>query len=177
MTIEYKIKEQDYLDFQIFTASKSNRINKKKRNGWILLTIGSIFIALLYYLNNNNPLAIYFVTVAIVCGLFYPSYFKWRYKRHYKTYVKENFSKHFGQGETLEFNKDSISFKNKAGEGKIKLTEIERVNETDKHFFLQISAGTSLIIPKAELTDINELRDKLVDIGLQIIDETNWSWK
>ena len=36
MTIEYKIEEQDFLDFQLFTASKSDRINKKKRNGWVL---------------------------------------------------------------------------------------------------------------------------------------------
>lgn len=35
MKIEYKIEEQDFLEFQLFTASKSDRINKKKI--WIFL--------------------------------------------------------------------------------------------------------------------------------------------
>ena len=90
MTLEIKINEQDFLDFQLFTASKSDRINKKKRNGWILLTLGSTVVALFFYLNQNIAMTIYFGLVAIACGLFYPRYFKWRYKKHYKTYIREN---------------------------------------------------------------------------------------
>ena len=177
MTLEYKINEQDFLDFQLFTASKSDRINKKKRNGWILLTIGSIVIALYFYLSENTAMTIYFGLVAIVCGLFYPKYFKWRYKKHYKTYIKENYSKRFGQVESLEINSDYIFSKDKTGEGKINLSEIERVDETDNHFFLKISTGMSLLIPKSELGNVDKLRKKFKEIGLIINDETKWTWK
>ena len=113
MKLDYKIDEQDFLDFQLFTASKSDRINKKKRNGWILLTAGSIVIALYFYLNGNSTMTIYFGLVALACGLFYPKYFKWRYKNHYKTYIKENYSKRFGQIESLEISSDYIFSKDK----------------------------------------------------------------
>ena len=99
MTIEYQLNEQDFLDFQLFTASQSDRINKKKKNGWILLTIGSIVVSIYFYINQDIALTIYFGLVALACGLFYPRYFRWRYKRHYKTYIKENYSKRFGQTE------------------------------------------------------------------------------
>ena len=172
MKLDYKIDEQDFLDFQLFTASKSHRINKKKRNGWIFLTAGSIVIALYFYLNGNSTMTIYFGLVALACGIFYPKYFKWRYKNHYKTYIKENYSKRFGQIESLEISSNYIFSKDKTGEGKINLSEIERVDETDNHFFLKISTGLSLLIPKNELVSINELREKFKEIGLSINDET-----
>lgn len=177
MTLEYKIDEQDFLDFQLFTASKSDRINKKKRNGWILLTIGSIVVALYFYLNENVAMTIYFGLVAIACGLFYPKYFKWKYKKHYKPYIKENYSKRFGQIEALEINNDYIFSKDKTGEGKINISEIERVDETDNHFFLKISTGLSLIIPKKELENVDELRENFKEIRLTVNNETNWTWK
>ena len=177
MTLEYKIDEQDFLDFQLFTASKSDRINKKKRNGWILLTVGSIAVALSFYLKENIAMTIYFGLVALACGFFYPKYFKWRYKKHYKTYIKENYSKRFGQVETLEISNDWIFSKDKTGEGKINLSEIDRIDETDNHFFLKISTGLSLLIPKTELRSVDGLRDKFKEIGLTVNDETNWSWK
>lgn len=176
MILKYKIEEKDFLDFQLFTASKSERINKKKRNGWILLTIGSLAAASYFYANQNTAMTIYFAFVAIIFGLFYPRYFKWRYYKHYKTYIKENYSKRFGQIETLEINDDSISSKDKTGEGKINLSEIEKVDETDKHFFLKISTGLSLIIPKKELNNTDEVRTKFKVLGLPVNDETNWKW-
>lgn len=177
MTLQYKIYEQDFLDFQLFTTSKSDRINEKKRNGWILLTLGSIIVAFYFYLNQNIPMAIYSGLIAIATGVFYPKYFKWRYKKHYKTYIKENYSKRFGQVETLEIHSDSIFSKDKTGEAKINLSEIERIDETANHFFLIISTGISLLIPKKELKSVEELREKFKDIGLTVKDETNWTWK
>ena len=177
MTIEYKIEEQDFLEFQLFTASKSDRINKKKRNGWVLLTAGSFIVAFYFYLNKNTAMTIYFGIVALACGLFYPKYFKWRYKKHYKAFIKENYSKRFGQIESLEINGDYIFSKDKTGEGKINLNEIERVDETDNHFFLKISTGLSLLIPKGELVNIEELREKFKEIGVIVNDETKWTWK
>lgn len=177
MTIEYQINEQDFLDFQLFTASQSDRINKKKKNGWILLTVGSIIISIYFYLNQDITLSIYFGLIALACGFFYPRYFRWRYKKHYKTYIKENYSKRFGQTEYLEINSDSIYSKDKTGEGKINISEIEKVDETNKHFFLKISTGLSLIIPKDGLENSDDLRTKFESLGLIVNNMINWEWK
>lgn len=177
MRIEYKIHEQDFLEFQLFAASKSDRINKKKRDSWILLTLGSIVAAFYFYLNQNNPMAIYFGLVAIACGLFYPKYFRWRYKKHFQTYIRENYSKRFGESEIIEITTDSIFSKDKTGETKINLSEIEKVDETNNHFFLKISTGHSLIIPKNELSETDALRKKFKDLGLPVNNETNWKWE
>ncbi|MBK8807419.1 MAG: YcxB family protein [Bacteroidales bacterium] len=177
MKLEYKIIEQDFLDFQLFTASKSDRIKKKKTNSWILLTAGSIMVAFYFYFKENTIMTIYFGLVAVACGLYFPKYFKWRYKKYFKIYIKENYSNRFGHVETIEINNDSIFSKDKTGEGKINLSEIEKIDETDNHFFLKISTGLSLIIPKRELEKTDELKSKFKDLGLTLNNETNWMWK
>ncbi len=122
-------------------------------------------------------MSIYFAIVAIVCALFYPKYFIWRYKKYYTAFIKENYANRFGQSEILEVMNDCILSKDSTGEGKIFLTEIERIDETKNHFFLKITSGLSLIIPKNQLEQLNKFKTKLQEIGLTINDETNWVWK
>ncbi len=177
MKLEYVIEENDFLDFQLFTASKSKRINKKKKNGWLLLTISAIVMGIYFYMNQNMLMTIYFGIVSLTCGLFYPKYFKWRYKKHYKAYINENYSKRFGLIEIIEINDNYILSKDKIGEGKIKLSEIETINETGNHFFLKVSTGMSLIIPKDRINNPNKVRSEFEKLGLKINNELNWKWK
>lgn len=177
MKLEFKINEQDFLDFQLFTASKSEKINWKKKNGWISYTAGSIALACYFYLNENNAMMVYFGLVGIVSGIFYPTYFRWRYKKHYQAHIREHYSKRFGQVETLEINNDWMITADNVSEGKIKLSEIERIDETNNHFFLKISSGHSLLIPKRELENIETVREKFKDIGFHVNDERKWAWK
>lgn len=177
MVLEFKIQEQDFLDFQLFNASKSDRINKKKRNGTLLLTIGSLLVAIYFYFKQYLAMAIFFGVMAIIYALFYPTYFRWRYKNHYKAHIKEHYSKRFGQLEKIEIKEESIFATDKTGESSIRIKEIEKVDETSHHFFIKISTGLSLIIPKRELENCDELRSKFQSLGLAIHDERNWNWK
>jgi len=176
MKLEFKLYEQDFLDFQMFTASQSARINRKKRNGWILLTAGSFLLALFFYFEHNFILSAYLGFVGIVCGLFFPRYFIWRYKRHYRAYIKENFSNRFGETGNLEIRESTIYFKDKTGEGNINLSEVEKIDETVAHFFVKVSTGQSLIIPKKECEYPAELQEKFKSLGFEINDFTGWKW-
>ena len=176
MKIEYLIQEEDFLKYQLFTASKSERINRKKRNGWIGLTIGSLLFALYFYNSDKDFLTYYFVVVAMITGLFYPKYFKWRYKKHYRTYIKENYKNRFNERAQLEFTPEYIESKDKTGEGKIKTSELKEISETSDHFFVKLSTGMSLIIPKKEFSDLNQLRGQLEQLNIPIKDELNWEW-
>lgn len=178
MTFEYTVEESDYLDFQLYAASTSDRIRKKEMNGRIFLTLGAVVAGLyFFYQQHHIPMAIYCGFFAVATALFYPRYFRWRYKKHYQTHIRELYAKRFGTHCFLEINEDSILAKDKTGEGKLSLSEIEQVNETQNHFFMKVSTGISLIIPKRELTDVSELRNMFKEVGLTVNDETNWTWK
>ncbi len=88
----------------------------------------------------------------------------------------ENYSKRFGQLEHLEINSDHIFARDKTGEGKINISEIENVSETQSHFFIKITTGVSLIIPKTKIKNSEEIKTQFENLKIPIIDETNWKW-
>ena len=168
MTLEFELNEHDFLDFQLFTASQSKRINRKKVNGWIFVTLFFIGLSVFLYFDYDGFFAIYFGVTAIVCGLFYPKYFVWRYKKHYKTYIKENYSYRFGEKAYIEINNQTIFAKDKIGEGTINISEIEKIDETEKHFFVKMKSGVSLIIPKYKIQTSDEVRGKFEALGFSV---------
>ena len=176
MKAEYTIQEDDFLSHQLFTASKSKRINKKRKRDWALLIIGFAICGGVFYFQANLAMALYFGLFTLATGLFYPKYFNWRYKKHYSNYIKEHYQKRFGETAILEINSDNILTKDKIGEGKINIKEIEEINETQNHFFIKISTGASLIIPKKEITNTNCLKEEFENIGVHINNELTWKW-
>jgi len=173
MKITYEINEEDFLEFQVHKASISQRIQRKKRNQHIGLTIGCFIVAIYFYLVENWTMTIFFILYGIICGLFFKRYFDWRYKKHYKAHIKENYKKRFGQIEELEFLPDVIKAKDIIGEGTIRIKEIDRIDETNEHYLLNISTGQTIIIPKNKVENIRELTDHILSLGIEIKNFTN----
>ncbi|XKX05399.1 YcxB family protein [Tenacibaculum maritimum] len=51
----------------------------------------------------------------------------------------------------MEFNSEFVITEDKTGEGKTKISEIEKINEIKNNFFIKLSNGSSFIISKKEL--------------------------
>lgn len=175
MKLEYTLKEEDYLSYQLFSSSTNSRIQRNRRNGWFGLTAISFVIALLFY-NRDFNLFIYFVVVGIMILLFYPLYFKWRYRRHYRVHIRETYEPSFGEPIVVELGDEYIRTKDRIGEGKYKLSEFLEVNELPDYFFLRLYTNLSLIIPKKEVTDVDVLRAKFEEIKLKVNDFRQWKW-
>ena len=175
MKLEFELREEDFLTFQLFTSSTSPRIIRKKKNGWMFLTLGSILFAALFYSFGNIPLAVCMAFFAVTTALFYPMYFKWRYKKHYQNFIKDNYSNRLGLMQTLEIHPDHVFLKDKTGESKIKIAEIEEMTEISSHFFIKISSGVSLIVPKDRI-NLEEVSAKIKALDIKINDLSNWKW-
>jgi len=177
MELEFKITEQDFLDYQLFSASQSARIQKRERNGHIGLTVGFLLTALyFFFVSDDLTMAIYFGICGLLNFFFYPKYFKWIYKKYYKKYGREVYSKRFDKIVHIDFKDETIISKDFTGEGKYFIKEFENTSETSQHFFIKHSAGVSLIIPKRELKDINEVRSRITALGISINDYKDWKW-
>jgi len=173
MQYKYQIYEQDFLDFQLYTASKSESIRRKKRNAWIGLTVAGLVLAFLF--QEDGMLGIYFLVASVVTLLFYPTYFKWRYKRHYENHIKQSHKNRFGESVIMEIHPDHIFTKDSTGEGKIYLSAIDQINETSKHFFVKISSGMTLIFPKKNI-DNEQLKEEFKALKIPIHEELDWKW-
>lgn len=101
-----KLDENDYLTYQLYTASKTSRIKKARIMGWIGTTVTFLLLALLFFKSDNYLLGNYFLIISGLCLALYPFYTRWRYKKHYLKYIQETYKNRFGEESTLEINDD-----------------------------------------------------------------------
>src|SRR6266850_3260532 len=110
------LDKNDFLIFQLYTASKTPRIKKSRIRGWIYTTVTLLCLTYLFYRSNNNFLGTYFLVVSGLSLTLYPLYSRWRYKRHYSKYVEDTYKTRFGEQSSMEITEDAIVTKDKTGE-------------------------------------------------------------
>ena len=183
MTISFKLDENDYLQYHLFNDSKSSRIKKRRRSGyvWFIIIVACMFF--IFSQNPNRTPAFRYIGLitAFSFVLLYPFYTKWFYKNHYKKFVKETYKNCFGEISTISFTENFIEVTEITGETKIKLTEIEEVFETAQHFFINIRNESALNIPKMGIENVDELGGELIKItgrlNIQFVSDLNWKEK
>mgnify|MGYP006306540257 CR=1 FL=1 len=178
----YKITldKEDYLRYQLFTASKSKRIKNKRIRTWILLTISFLVLGLALRQNTNKYLSYYFIGFSIITLIFYPFYQRRQYKKHYEKHINENYKNRIGIESKLGFADGFIVSIGDNQEGKIKITEIQGINEITDNLFIKIKSGESVIVP-ARFSGYNKLKKQLNDLieplGIAWNNQFDWKWK
>ena len=177
------LDENDYLTYQLYTASKTPRIRRARIRGWILTTVTLLCSAYLFFESYNDFLGYYFLVASALSLTIYPIYSRWRYKRHYKKYIKDTYMNRFGQESELEISNDVIVTKDKTGEGKINTTEIEEINEIKDFYFVKVKTGVSLIISKvkADSKDLEAIEKALKELAdkkrIKWNVDLDWKWR
>jgi hypothetical protein len=176
MTHKYQIHEKDYLDFQLYTASKGARFYKKMRNGRFFLTLTSLITASYFLYIKDWGMLTYFGLTTLVFFFLYPRYFKCRQKVHYTKFIRRHYRSIFGQNEALEVKGKTVNLINETGEGQLKASEFTTITETKNHFFAGLESGSSLIIPKGQLSDPALLLRELKGLKVKVISDLEWTW-
>lgn len=177
----YKITAEDYLTHQLFNASMNEAIKKQRKRGLILWTSAFFILALVFYLQGNTFLSIYFVAFGIGFFFVYPLYARWIYKRYFKRYINKHFKESDSDNMTLTITEEKIILGNGKEEGKINISEIEKIDEIPTHVFIKLQGGRNLIIPKLKLENKEEFLKICQSIaqekGLGYNKSLNWKWK
>ncbi len=181
MTIDYKIDEKDFLIHQLYLASKSDRIRKKRQRNKVIVPIIYLVLGLLLFLGDKFLLAIIFVILGVLWYFIYPIWEKRHYINHYKSFIKENLSDRLDRITTLEFNKDYILAKQNGNESKILTIELEEICEIPTIILVRLKSGQFYILPKDKISNIDDITVRLKELAdyLRIkysIDE-KWEWK
>jgi hypothetical protein len=178
----YKIslEKEDFLRYQLYTASQSKSIRKKRIRTWILLTISFFILGLVLLQNSDKFLSFYFIGFSLLTFILFPFYQRRQYKIHYEKHINENYRNRFGIESEIRFEDGFLISKTDAQEGKIKLTEIQEINEITGNLFIKIKTGESIIIP-SRYGEFNKLKEELVylisPLGVEWKKQLNWKWK
>jgi hypothetical protein len=180
MTITFKIDENDYLTHQLFVASKSDRIKKKRQKSKIIIPIFYFGFALLFLFQDRYLLTIIFIVISILWFFIYPIWERQYYVKHYKGFIEENYKSKLDNICTIEISNDLILVKAEGSESKIQTTLIEEICEIPKMVLIRLNGGQSFILPKDKIANFDTLIGRLKELAnhlkIEYINDYNWKW-
>ncbi|GET23325.1 YcxB family protein [Prolixibacter denitrificans] len=167
MEIEYTLSRTDYIEFQLFAATKSETIRKSRRKARSRLPIIYLILGTILLVLADKVFSILFYLIGVLWYLLYPTLSKKRYLRYYEKYADENFKNRFDTLIKVSFPDDQelIETVDLEGESKFKTSQIEKIFEINRFFYIKMKSGSHLIIPKYKIENIDKLREELTMIS------------
>jgi hypothetical protein len=180
MTVVFDIAENDYLQANLFFASKDKTVKRAIIRVWLLVPLGVLLLGLAFPAKDKTSSYIFTAILVIVLLIFYPFYIKRRYKQRYRKSIKDNYKTRIGEL-TIVFHSEIIEIYGKTVSSKVDITEIEEVTETGDYFFAKLRSNSMLIFPKNRINEISMLRDEFKKVttmlNVSFGTELNWRWK
>ena len=181
MILTYTLTGADFLNFQLYQATKSKRIKNNRLKSRIAVVIVFISLSFLFHTRNDVFLTRYFLVAAAVALLFFPYYQRWLYRRNYRKFVDENYKARVNKPFTLHLDEDKLWSKDEQSEGNISLASLKEIVEVPSAFYIRTATDMTLLLPKQQLSDENEVKLKLEltakRFGFPYKQELNWHWK
>ncbi len=181
MQVDFKVDENDFLMHQLFVASRSARIKKKRQRSRIVVPLFYAAIGFFFLAENQYPVAAGFLMFALLWFFLYPYWDRRRYVNHYRKFIKENYAGRLGRTATLALSDDFIIAKDDGSESKVLTTEIEQINEIPTTIFVRLKGGQSFILPKDKIENVPMLITRLKELanhlGITYEEDAKWEWK
>ena len=133
MELNYTLDATDYLEHQLYIASKSDRVKKQRKKSLLMVTFAFLGLCFLFYTTDNNFMMYYFGGLCILTFIFYPLYLKRHYYKHYEKYIVDTYKNRFNEPSKIVFSENSIDCFDISGETKNNLAIIEEIVETGKY--------------------------------------------
>ena len=179
MKLELDLSKDDYLQHQLYRASKRKTIKTQKIRNAIIFSILAVLLGTYGYMKTENVFFIILFGVILVIDIFtYPLYLRILYKRHFSKFINENYNDKIGKIGSLEIIDKFIFVKDVGSESeyKIDIKEIREIVEIQTNYFLITGNIASLILLKK--TETNNFINILVNnYDIKLNKELNWKWK
>ena len=78
MELKYSLEKKDYLTYQLFQASQSETVKKRRRRSWLFIPALYLVIGVLLNFLLSLSSMIIFIAFGLIWLLFYPRYSRWR---------------------------------------------------------------------------------------------------
>jgi len=181
MEISYSLSEENYLNHQLFHASESMIIRKRRFRSKYIFPLVYLLLGIFLYAVKSPVLGYIFGGLGIVWFFLYPFYETGAYVKQYKKLIKENFSESINKTVNLTLDDTHLRLVEGVSEAKIDYSEIKQIAEIPHEILIKISNGNTIIIPKNQISNLESVAKKLEEIAdkLQIdyLDYSQWRWK
>jgi Ca2+/Na+ antiporter len=181
MKIEFILSETDLLTHQLFAASKSKRVQKRRAKGKLFLLLIYMAVGLFIWQRNGVVTGGIFFLVCLPLYLLYIYMERKQYVTHFKTYVKDVYKDRSLTTTTIDIEDKLITMTDGTNESTVPMVEVEVIYEIGSLYSLGLSTGQSIVIPKANVTPADNLAPYFREVAgrfdIPYEQELNWKWK
>ncbi|KPH13105.1 YcxB family protein [Chryseobacterium sp. ERMR1:04] len=177
----YSLNEDDYLNYQLFAASKSKNIRKKRLRNRFLPAIFFVVLGLVPRFDFTEIFTQIYILIGILWIFLYPIWDKKLYYNHYKKYIKENYKNNFDKTLELAITENEIYAKDNSTESKTNLQELEEINEVPQAIYFKFKSSHSLILPKNKINVSIDSKQFFKELSkkysINYNEFSDWEWK
>lgn len=152
MKLQFQLSEEDFLNFQLFMASQSTAVRKRRAKGKFFMLL--IYMALGIWIWSSYG--------TISGGLFFlvclPLYFLYawmdrrQFVQHFRKYIQTQLQDQLKNPVTLDMESAQIRMSYNQNESVIPMADIQVIHEIPTLVILLLQGGQSIIIPRPALT-------------------------
>jgi hypothetical protein len=180
MRIKYSLDASDYLKFQLFLASRSKQVKRRRNFTRWFIPILYILMSLVFFGIEQPITMIVFAALAIIWFFLYPIYSRNRYLRYYRKHIQEHHSSNFNKDFFIETKEDEFYLEAEEANSNIKYSAVKNIFDLSSHYLIQLKPGSVVILP-VEKTDAKDLNSLIEEISLKskiaVQDMKIWRWK
>ncbi|MDR2949333.1 MAG: YcxB family protein [Prevotella sp.] len=181
MELNYSLSEKDFLNFQLYYASQSDKfLSQRNRDRIRLPGLSLLFGVVLLFDDRSSVWAYILIISSFLFFILYKWWSAWFYKRFYKRQVKENMKDDLPYLIKLFLDNDVIEIDSKKGHRRLNVRDIEYISETAEYFYIIINQ-IYIIIPRSQISQIKIFRDQLEkykeDSRIPYLKKLDWKWK
>lgn len=180
MNLNVKISSKDYLTFQLYIASKSPQITKKRRRTRLVVPILYTIFAISLFIIGSPFLAAGFAAFALLWFFLYPLWEKKKYEKYFQTVIQENYKNRIEVEIKIEIRDEHIFTASGGREAKIAINEIKEIVELKDLFLISLDVTQAFVLPKDQLKELvsikSELKELAKKVNVEYKEELKWQW-
>lgn len=181
MTIHFTLRESDLLEYQLYVASQSEIVRKRRLRTRLLIPIMYVTLSIFGFITNKILLYIPFLIGAILWYVLYPIRDRKRHIKYYQQFIQEHLLERIGNKVELILTMESLETKEIGSESKYALSEVEQIVELKTTILVRLRGNKAFILPKDQITQPSELNSTLKQIaekaGITFEQFPEWEFK
>lgn len=174
--MEYRLSVEDLVESQMYASTKSDFHKKRRKRSRWLITIFYVIVGVYLIAYENYAPGLSFAIIGIAWYFLYPLYATWRYRSFFKKQTTKFFKDLTEKTLYFTFEANHLVSSDGDNESKVAWKELSAFIEVDHHFFITLNNGNTLVLPKSEIEDKNELIQIFKNKDVDFIQDFNWKF-
>lgn len=148
MEIEYRLSESDILAFMKFQIARRKGWHNPIWSRQIVYLVGFILVGLGAWLFSGEvALLLAFLSLAVLCVIFYPVFFNWALRRRVTTVYQDPAKQASLASRILRASPEGLEEISDLGEIKVKWDAVNELVITPSHTFISVQGTSAIVIP------------------------------